>query len=331
MRSQALELRAADIHNRVDWPSLLVQLGIDPSFVRLKKQGPCPVCNGSDRYVFDNRTGRGDFLCRQCGAGDGFKLLMNVHRWSFSETRKRVLEAAGLVGAGITHAVTSRDVIGAEVSTTPPSVATSSIRALVASSCAVLDCQDAVLYLTHRGLWPLPEGCQLRAHVGLDYWHEGRSVGRFSGLVGPVLDIDSELVTAHVTYLADGKKLTSHEPRKILSKMTGREGCAVRLSAATEILGIAEGIETALSAAALDGIPVWAALNTALLAKFDPPAGVRTLRIYADRDAPGLLAAGQLMERLQGRLRFELCVPSSPHKDFNDQLRARENCHESIA
>lgn len=89
------------------------------------------------------------------------------------------------------------------------------------------------------------------------------------------------------------------------------------------VLGIAEGIETALSAVLLDGVPVWAALNTALLAKFEPPAGVTTLRIYADRDAPGLLAAGQLMERLQGRVSLELRAPPAQFKDFNDVLASR--------
>jgi putative DNA primase/helicase len=158
----------------------------------------------------------------------------------------------------------------------------------------------------------------------MDYRHEGRTIGRFAGLVAPVTDLDGDLVTAHVTYLQDGQKLSSHEPRKILSKMTGRTGCAVRLMGTGETLGIAEGIETALSAALIDSVPVWAALNTALLAKFEPPAGVHTLRIYADRDAPGLLAAGQLMERLQGRVHLELRVPTSPHKDFNDQFRTRE-------
>ncbi|MEJ0006021.1 MAG: toprim domain-containing protein [Steroidobacteraceae bacterium] len=142
--------------------------------------------------------------------------------------------------------------------------------------------------------------------------------------MAPIVDIDGELVSLHLTYLDAGSKLRNHEPRKILSKMVGRVGCAVRLMPARETLGIAEGIETALSAALIDRVPVWAALNTALLAKFEPPACVTTLRIFADRDEPGLLAAGQLMQRLQGRVRLELRTPSPPHKDFNDQLCAAE-------
>ncbi len=169
-------LRAADIHARVNWAALLVQLGIDPSFVRLKKQGPCPVCNGTDRYTFDNRSGRGDFLCRQCGAGDGFELLRRVHGWSFSEARLAVMEAADEDSDGEATTTAAR-AMPAVAPITPLSVPTTSIRRLVASSCAVVDRPDAVAYLASRCLWPLPDGCLLRAHVG---WTTG-TMGRRSG------------------------------------------------------------------------------------------------------------------------------------------------------
>lgn len=322
-------LRAADIHSRIGdgWPSILMQLGIGEDSLRGKKKpGPCPSCGGTDRYFFDNRKGRGDFHCRACGAGDGFELLRRVHGWTFSEARKRVMEAAGLTDArSDTSPVAARSAPGAAISSEPSvAIPTGRVRALARSVCAVADCPDAVAYLDSRGLWPLPPDCGLRAHVGIDYWHDGQRVGRFPGLVAEVRDLSGDLVTVHATYLQNGRKLDGHEPRKLLSPLTGREGCAVRLMPVTEVLGIAEGLETALSASALDGIPAWASLNTALLGKFEPPPAVKTLRIYADRDEAGLLAAGRLMERLQGRVRFELRLPSAPHKDFNDLLLSRK-------
>jgi len=327
---QSTQLRAADIHAVVNWPTVLLQLGIDPAFLRPRKQGPCPACNGTDRYSFDNRKGRGDFICRQCGAGDGFELLRRVHGWSFSDARRRVIEAAGLssdIGGNGAPLRIQQSIHAAE--SLSLSVPTARVRRLLASSCDLPDCPYVVAYLSAREVWPVPAGCALRAHVSMEYWDDGQSVGRFAGLVAPIVDISGDLVTAHVTYLNAGSKLRSHEPRKILSKMVGRVGCAVRLMPASETLGIAEGIETALSAALIDRVPVWAALNTALLVRFEPPACVTTLRIYADRDEPGLLAAGQLMQRLQGRVRLELRTPSPPHKDFNDQLRAGERSEAS--
>ena len=115
----------------------------------------------------------------------------------------------------------------------------------------------------------------------------------------------------------------SHEPRKLLSKTVGREGCAVRLWAAADTLGVSEGLETAVSAAIIDEIPVWPTLNAALLAKFEPPPNVTTLRIYMDRDLAGLIAGIRLMERLQGRVRLEPRLPAGAVKDFNNQLTAR--------
>lgn len=319
-------IRAADIHAQIGsaWPAILAQLGIPEASLRLKKSGACPACGGEDRYTFDNRKGRGDFICRGCGAGDGFALLMRVHGWDFPETRRRVMEAAGLTAAMRTGCSPAPNASSAAV-TPIPAVATppSRVMALGRSTCAVVDCPDAITYLESRGLWPLPSGCTLRAHVGMDYFHEGQRLGRFPGLVAEVRDLAGDLATVHTTYLSHGRKLVEHEPRKMLSPVTGREGCAVRLMPAQNTLGIAEGLETALSAAALDQAPVWAALNTSLLMRFDPPPGVTELRIYADRDEAGLIAAGRLMERLQGRVRFELRVAPAPHKDFNDLLLSR--------
>jgi putative DNA primase/helicase len=165
----------------------------------------------------------------------------------------------------------------------------------------------------------------LRAHPSLPYYQDGRQVGRFAALVADVVDVSGLLVTVHVTYLKDGSKVSEHEPRKLLSPLTGREGCVVRLiPAASDTLGVAEGIETALSASALERIPVWAALNTSLLAKFEPPPNVAQLIVYADRDEAGLGAALKLFERLQGRIRIQARKPTAPAKDYNDVLLERK-------
>ena len=327
-------MKAAEVHARIGaaWPAILDQLAVPEEFRREKvgnreKHGPCPHCGGTDRYFFDNKYGRGDFHCRSCGHGDGFKLLQLVHGWPFLEALKRVIDAAGLntdqIAKGL--AFSSRDSADPAPSAMPVIARPPDrVLRLRRDLCAIEDCDAAVDYLADtRKLWPLPKGCTLRGHSTVEYWHEGRRIGRYPAIVAEILDINGELVTYHVTYLEGRQKLTQYEPRKILSPMTGREGCAVRLMPAADTLGIAEGIETALSAAMLDDLPVWAALNTSLLSRFEPPPGVTTLRVYADRDEPGLTAAARLMERLQGRVRFELCIPCAPYKDFNDQLAAR--------
>lgn len=320
-------IRAADIHARVGnaWPAVLSQLGIGEEYLR-KKPGPCPACGGTDRYTFDNRKGRGDYLCRKCGAGDGFQLLVNVHGWQFSEARRRVMQAAGLKGDSEPQAVRTP----ARVESPPPKASPPSrVVQLLRSTCAVENSADAAFYLDSRRLWPLPEGCVWRGHAGADYFDtEGKRVGRFPALVAEVRDIGDELVTAHVTYLQNGRKLESHEPRKSLSPFTGREGCAARLLPfAGGPLGIAEGIETALSAAVLESVPVWSTLNATLLSKFEPPAGVTELLVFVDRDEAGFVAALTLAERLQGRVPFRIRKPPASAKDWNDVLCGRKETH----
>lgn len=318
-------MRAAELAKRIGagWPSVLERLGI-PRAALTGKHGPCPACGGKDRFRYTNYLGRGGYICSQCGAGDGFTLLMKVHRWDFRTAMREVAGAAG-VRSSIETTVPPTARSASQLPTQAAEVAKVAIPSRVLrlrrESCAVADCADAVEYLASRRLWPLPDGCTLRAHPSAEYFQEGRRVGRYPALLSEVRDLAGELVTVHITYLQNGRKLTTFEPRKILSPLTDRAGCAVRLMAAKgNVIGIAEGIETSLAAAQLHGIPTWAALNTSLLSKFIPPADITTVIVFADRDVPGLEAAAKLMQNLQGAVRVEIRTPSAPAKDWNDVL-----------
>lgn len=39
------------------------------------KHQPCPICGGRDRFRCDNKRGSGSFICSNCKAGDGFRLI----------------------------------------------------------------------------------------------------------------------------------------------------------------------------------------------------------------------------------------------------------------
>lgn len=308
---------AQDVHARLGndgWRRVLIACGIAEGVLR-NKHGPCPACGGKDRFRFDNK-GRGAFICNQCGAGDGFSLLGRVYGWSFKDAHAEILRLEGWEDGESAPRI--------ETPAQEPEIArpTRRVLSLLRESCAVEDCDPAMRYLASRSLWPLPAEHLLRAHPSVEYWHERQRVGRYPALLTAVKDAVGETVTAHVTYLTqDGEKLSGFEPRKILSPMTGRESCCARVMRSQPELGIAEGIETALSAAKLSGIATWAALNSSLLAKFCPPPNVEQLVIFADRDVAGLEAATQLMQRLQGRVRLEIRTPQA--KDWNDVLRGR--------
>jgi hypothetical protein len=80
-------------------------------------------------------------------------------------------------------------------------------------------------------------------------------------MVAMVTAPDGAPSSLHRTYLtADGRKASVDEPRRTMPG-TIAKGSAVRLAPPIDVLGIAEGIETALSASALFAVPVLAVLS----------------------------------------------------------------------
>jgi putative DNA primase/helicase len=80
--------------SRNRWPQILTQLGI--SVPENNKHGPCPICGGKDRFRFDDKLGRGTWICNQCRHGDGLDLVARANACD-------LLSAARLV-AGLTLA-----------------------------------------------------------------------------------------------------------------------------------------------------------------------------------------------------------------------------------
>jgi putative DNA primase/helicase len=105
-------------------------------------------------------------------------------------------------------------------------------------------------------------------------------------------------------------------------------GGAVRLGPADVKMGVAEGIETALSAAQLFGFSVWACLSAGALVKWEPPPGARSIVIFGDRDESfcGQMTSYSLAYRLKTMYRslteIEVRFPVDGFGDFNDQLCA---------
>lgn len=319
-------LQAADVHAMVgsNWRACLADLGVPDEALQNRHQ-PCPMCGGKDRFRWDNRHDRGGYFCGGCGAGDGFKLLMGLHGWTFGQALR---EVAAWAGGGV---VTASPVVTRRPPPAPKVASlTARSRDLLRTACVPELVPDAVEYLARRKLWPLPAGCNWQAHCAVDYYRSlgGKArehLGRFPALVARVQDVAGETVTAHVTWLEHGWKLDRGEgvpARKMLSPVEGRTGCAVRLMPLVgDVLGVAEGIETALAASALHGgMPVWAALNTSLLKRFVTPPGVRKLFVFADRDVAGLEAAMDLREEMDGRCLVEVVRPTKA--DFADEIAA---------
>jgi len=102
-------------------------------------------------------------------------------------------------------------------------------------------------------------------------------------------------------------------------------GC-VKLSPDDDVtmgLGIAEGIETALSVMATGWSPVWATLSASTMANFPVLLGIEALTLFADNDASGTgwAAATACADRwLAGGLECSVWTPPNRGDDFNDIL-----------
>ncbi|HTU12136.1 MAG TPA: toprim domain-containing protein [Allosphingosinicella sp.] len=173
-------------------------------------------------------------------------------------------------------------------------------------------------YLAGRGIKAGTD--ELRFHARVP--HGPRPFTRFRpALVAAVRD-NRGLVAVHRSFLAprEARLADLAEPRCGLGPF-GRG--AVRLGGVGTRLGLAEGIETALSASILFGVPCWATLGTERFAMLELPAGVAGLLLFLDHDAGGRRAEALARKAFGHALPIETHVPRRRGWDWNDVLMAR--------
>lgn len=174
----------------------------------------------------------------------------------------------------------------------------------------------------------------LRAHPGLEYWDGTQSRGRFPAMLAVLRGASGDPVTLHCTYLrSDGcAKAAVPSPKKILGVPVrgATRGGAIHLYEPRDgVLGIAEGIETALSLGLLQDVPVWAAFCAGNLVHVRLPAGLRELYIGCDLDESGkgeqsAKALALRVSAWQVPPTIYICRPEvDAPGDLNDELRRR--------
>jgi hypothetical protein len=170
---------------------------------------------------------------------------------------------------------------------------------------ATVEAQETVVdeYLDRRGIYLRPPMLRCR----LDH----RSM--VAGVQAP----DGKVIAIQQTWLtSEGEKAST----KRLT--TGNLGSgAVRLGAAGRSMGIAEGVETALSAMQMAGMTVWASLGASRLHNVDLPPEVEEVHVFVDNDEPGRTAARRAADihTSLGR-RVYLRSPPDQCGDWNDFL-----------
>jgi len=295
------------------WRGILIGLGV-PESALSRKNCACPMCGGTDRFVYDNKEGRGTYHCRKCGAGNGMQFAIAFTGKPFHVIAK---EIDAMLGNG----AFKEDAPKPDLSEQQRAAA---LREVAASTVKIKKGDLADIYLTSRGVGEATYFKTLRFAPKLK---DGDGQVR-PCLVATVQGPDGVNVTLHRTFLAnDGlAKANMESPRKLMPGSLPA-GSAIRLSDYTGgPLGIAEGIETALSASILFEMPVWAAINAGNLAKWSPPQDCQDVAIFADHDLTfaGQAAAYRLANRMAlAGVAVTMHIPPTPGHDWNDELLAR--------
>lgn len=147
----------------------------------------------------------------------------------------------------------------------------------------------AAVYLAARGITHLSPALRFHPSTPLG---RGRSVRFRPALIAAVREQSRIVAVQRIFIDCASAKLAPDLAKAKLTLGRPLTG-AVQLYPPGNCLGIAEGIETAESAAILLGIPVWATLGSERMARIAIPDFVERLILLPDNDAAGHLAGRQ--------------------------------------
>jgi len=189
--------------------------------------------------------------------------------------------------------------------------------ARLVDGCQALAGTVAEAYLRSRGLAD-PVSPDLLFHPDLADFDTKRG---WCGMVAIARDAAGEPTGGiHRTYLLDDGSAKAPPGKKMLGPVAGG---SVRLAPFPDDgrIGVAEGIETALSAQAIFGVPTTAALSADGLRRWRWPDGTTHVTIFADAGLAGMQAAATLADQLNlANIPSRIIAPLHGD-DFNDDLQ----------
>jgi putative DNA primase/helicase len=328
------------------WPDILSAAGVASEYFT-KRAGPCPFCGGTDRYVWQEKSG-GRYLCRHCTEAtykNGFDFLMRHMAYrEFRQAADHVREFFGLCPDTERQEVNrvvdrlAREAPCRQTQEVDVAKAIARMERVFNEGYPVVAGDPVDRYLRARvpGLGRIPS--EIRCHPALPYWalSSGPSgvpelLGNFPAMLVRGFAPNGDLVQLHKTYLTrDGKKAPVADPKKT-DRGIGANSFALRLGQPDgDALGVSEGIESGLAASVMyDGMPVWPCHSSSILANFSVPDDlrdqVRKVIIFADSDERkrGRRAGQEAAATLAARLRKEgvrsmIVRPAKTGTDFAD-------------
>lgn len=304
------------------WAEILEHFGLPPITGKNHYKGECPVCGARGKFRIDDHGGVGTWIC-VCGSGDGMKLVTLTQGKPFNEVCGEIDRLIG------------NDYQRVKI---PVNSSAAKLRQCAISKFATLQPlrgTNGEGYLRQRGINKLPSEairfCEKQRHAGRIY----------HALYALATDDKGELCYLHQTLLDGAKKADIGASAKRLKSLQEdnyldhTRSVAIRMFPVTSTLGIAEGIETALSAYQIYNVNTWATMTANFMKKFRVPAGVTHLIIFADRDensATGLAAATECAHaNLLAKNDLEkISIYYPDNGDFNDMLMNGDQVRELV-
>lgn len=282
------------------WRGILKQVGFTDKELS-GAHGPCPMCEGKDRFRFTDYKSGGEYFCSGCGAGGGFELVMGKLGCDFRYAAREIDKILGTdipksCAPKVDHEKRRRD-----------------LNALWRGTSK--DTGLLLPYLKSRGLESVSPNLlnDIRFHPRM---FMSGSNQRHAGMVALVRDKQGMPASIHRTYF-------DPKCRKMMPPTQKLSGCAIRLGVPChDELVIGEGIETTLTGCMKYNAPGYAAISADMMAKVQIPATVKEVIILADNDwsFTGQKAAFTLARRLDNDgLSVTVYMPATQGLDFNDK------------
>jgi len=176
----------------------------------------------------------------------------------------------------------------------------------------------AEVYLATRGIGNISAALRYHPRTPIG---RGRAVRFRPAMIAAVTERDRLVAIQRIFLEPDGHQLAVDLPKPKLA--LGRPlGGSVALQPAEHRLGLAEGVESALSASILLGIPVWATLGNERLSRLWLPPALEHLILLPDNDPAGHLAERRARQTYaRDNLLIETRWPWGGQNDWNDVLR----------
>ncbi|MFQ2228815.1 primase-helicase zinc-binding domain-containing protein [Aeromonas hydrophila] len=286
------------------WRDVLTANGINlPSG---RHHGACPICTaGKDRFRFDNKEGRGTWVCNQCGAGDGLSLYQKATGQGMSEAIRSLAGYLGISGSmsAADHARIERQRQKAAKAAEQQNAKEASQREVAAALAQQMEAEavgcmaEQVPYLARKGL----SGFVVDG-LARDYGQH-----KAGSLLVVLFNIDGVTTSAEIIDNEGRKMALSGGQKK--SSAAYIEPLDDSLPENAEHCGVVEGYATGLSVRALTGWPVFCGMSkaglmdAAKIARYNCPAA----QIVICGDVGAEMEAEKAAQAVGGVVSFPPC------------------------